>query len=133
MAQYWVVLVMYIFWGLRLLYIPWNPSADKLDAFAFQIAWIYSQPKLRNSSAENLFVWSSFMLNWGQILGRNPDRSFLLAIHIHHYTFALRFLFLQTHATSYSFCKGERRKTWQKIIPSFLWFKKSIQKPQGYT
>ncbi len=26
--------------------------------------------------------------------------------------FALRFLFLQTQATSYSFCKGERRKTW---------------------
>jgi hypothetical protein len=41
---------------------------------------------------------------------------FLLAIHNHLYSFA--FLFLQTHATSYSFyrsvtehCKGERRKT----------------------
>ncbi len=32
----------------------------------------------------------------------------------------LRFLFLHTHATSYSFCKWE----------SSLWFKKSIQKPQ---
>ncbi len=46
-------------------------------------------------------------------------RVFLLAIHSHLYSFALRFLFLQTHATSYSFyssfnvhCKGERRKTW---------------------
>jgi hypothetical protein len=28
---------------------------------------------------------------------------FLLAIHSHLYSFALRFLFLQTHATSYSF------------------------------
>jgi hypothetical protein len=30
-------------------------------------------------------------------------RVFLLAIKIHLYSFALRFLFLQTHATSYSF------------------------------
>ncbi len=40
------------------------------------------------------------------------------------------FLLLQTHATSYSFCKGERRKTWKKTIRPFLWFKKFIQKPQ---
>jgi hypothetical protein len=30
-------------------------------------------------------------------------RAFLLAIHSHLYRFALRYLFLQTHATSYSF------------------------------
>ncbi len=33
----------------------------------------------------------------------NVLRIFLLAIHSHLYSFALRFLFLQTHATSYSF------------------------------
>ena len=45
-------------------------------------------------------------------------RVFLLAIHSDLYSFALRFIFLQNHATSYSFyssatvhCKGERRKT----------------------
>jgi hypothetical protein len=45
-------------------------------------------------------------------------RVFLLAIHNHLYSFALKCKFLQTHATSYSFyssvtahCKGERRKT----------------------
>jgi hypothetical protein len=38
-------------------------------------------------------------------------RVFLLVIHSHLYSFALRFLFLTTHATSYSFCKGERWKT----------------------
>jgi hypothetical protein len=32
-------------------------------------------------------------------------------VHRHLYSFALRFLFLQTHATSYSFCNGEMRKT----------------------
>jgi hypothetical protein len=44
-------------------------------------------------------------------------RVFLLAIHRHHYSFALRFLVLQTHATSYSFYSScsyctlhERRK-----------------------
>ncbi len=31
------------------------------------------------------------------------SRVFLLAIHSHLYSFTLRFLFLQTHATSYSF------------------------------
>ncbi len=31
--------------------------------------------------------------------------------------FCMRFLFLQIQATSYSFCKEEWRKTWQKIIP----------------
>jgi hypothetical protein len=57
-------------------------------------------------------------------------RVFLLAIHSHLYSFALRFLFLQTHATSYSFyssvtvhCKG-------KNVPPSLWFKKPVQKPQ---
>jgi hypothetical protein len=38
-----------------------------------------------------------------RILCRNWDKVFLLAIHSHLYSFALRFLFLQTHATSYSF------------------------------
>jgi hypothetical protein len=33
----------------------------------------------------------------------NVLRVFLLAIHSHFYSFALRFLFLQTHATSNSF------------------------------
>jgi hypothetical protein len=33
-------------------------------------------------------------------------RVFLLVIHSHLDSFALRFLFLQTHATSYSFCKA---------------------------
>jgi hypothetical protein len=50
---------------------------------------------------------------------RQVLRAFLLAIQNHLYSFALRFLFLQTHTTSYSFyssvtvhCKGERRKIW---------------------
>jgi hypothetical protein len=38
-------------------------------------------------------------------------RVFLLVIHSHLYSFDLGFLFLQINATSYSFCKGERRKT----------------------
>jgi hypothetical protein len=54
----------------------------------------------------------------------------LLVLHSHLYSFSLGYLLLQTHATSYSFCKGERRKTRKKTIPPSLWFKKSIQKPQ---
>jgi hypothetical protein len=51
-------------------------------------------------------------------------RVFLVAIHSHLYSFALRFTFLQTHGTFYSFyssvtvqCKGERRKPNRKPYP----------------
>ncbi len=67
-----------------------------------------------------------------RILGRNPDKSlqsFPPCYSQSHLQLCLRFLFLQIHANSYSFCKEERRKTWWKIIPPSLWFKKSIQKP----
>jgi hypothetical protein len=61
---------------------------------------------------------------------RQVLKVFLLVIQSHLYSFALIFPFLQSHATSYSFCKGERRKTWKKTISSSLRFTKSIQKPQ---
>ena len=44
-------------------------------------------------------------------------RVFLLVIHSHLYSFPLRFLFLQTHETSYSFCKGEGGKPDRKPYP----------------
>jgi hypothetical protein len=44
-------------------------------------------------------------------------RVILLVLHSHLYSFALRFLFLQIHATSYSFCKEERRITDRKPYP----------------
>jgi hypothetical protein len=44
-------------------------------------------------------------------------RVFLLVIHGHLYSFALRFIFLPIRAISYSFCKGERRKTDRKPHP----------------
>ncbi len=45
--------------------------------------------------------------------GRNPDKSLksFPPLFIVTSTALLEILFLQTHATSYSFCKGERRKT----------------------
>ncbi len=69
----------------------------------------------------------SWMKSWQSL------KSFPTFLHSHLYNFALRFIFFQTHATSYSsyssvtaHCKVERRKTWWKTIPPFLWFKKSI-------
>jgi hypothetical protein len=44
-------------------------------------------------------------------------RVFLLAIHSHHYSFALRFLFLQTPATSYSFYSSAGGKPDRKPYP----------------
>jgi hypothetical protein len=60
------------------------------------------------------------------------SRVFLLAIHRHLYSFALRFLFLQTHATSYSFyssvtvytIKEKGGRPDRKPHPPSLWFKK---------
>jgi hypothetical protein len=65
-------------------------------------------------------------------------RAFVLAIHSHLYSFALRFLFFQLRLSlTYLYstvdtvhCKGERRKTWQKTISPSLWVTKSIQKHQ---
>ncbi len=93
------------------------------------------------------FTWGTYypVIYRGQIQIK-VLRVFLLAIHSHLYIFALRFIFLRTHATSYVFssnlhnlyfyskvtvhCKGARKKTCQKTIPSFLYFQKSIQKHQ---
>ncbi len=73
----------------------------------------------------------------GRILGRNPDKSLKsLPPCYSESPLQLYFevLFLQTHATSYSFyssltvyCKEERRKNWEKTIPPSHWFKKSIE------
>jgi hypothetical protein len=57
---------------------------------------------------------------------------FLLAIQSHLDSFALRFLFLQTHATSFSFyctllCTVQEK--WKSDRNRTFWFKKSIQKP----
>jgi hypothetical protein len=85
-----------------------------------------------------------------KFLRRNPDKSlksFLLDIHSHLYSFALRFLFLQTHATSYYFYSSvtvvtnnllgsnltytvKEKGGKPDIKPSSLWFKKYIRKPQ---
>ncbi len=60
-----------------------------------------------------------FVQHWGQILVRNPDKTlrvFLLAIQSHLYSFALRFLFLQTHATSYNFYSTRKRRNEEDLI-----------------
>jgi hypothetical protein len=69
-----------------------------------------------------------------------PLRVFLLAIYSHLYSFALRFLFIQTHTTSFStvqllYTEAERRKIYRKPVPTSLWFKKSLQilKSENYT
>ncbi len=66
----------------------------------------------------------------GRTLGRNPDRSLQSFSPCYSQSPLCLFFLLQTHATSYSFCKGKSRKTWQKTIPTSPWFKKSIQEPQ---
>ncbi len=85
----------------------------------YQCDWLYIQ-SINSDIATKL-------LCRGRILGRNPDKSLgvvLLAIHSYLYSFAFRFVFLQTHGTSYNFfssvtvhCKGERRKPDRKPYP----------------
>ncbi len=62
-------------------------------------------------------------------------RVFLLAIHSHRYSFALRYLFLQIHATSYSsyslllyMVKEIEGKPDRKTIPPSLWFEKNTSR-----
>jgi hypothetical protein len=69
--------------------------------------------RLRHATSSGLCSWieipcEGINSSRGQILG--PIQTKVLRIFL-LYSFALRFIFLQTHATSYSFCKGERRKT----------------------
>jgi hypothetical protein len=48
-----------------------------------------------------------------------PDeiQTIVLRFFLHIYSFALRFIFLHTHATSHSFCKGERRNLIENRTP----------------
>jgi hypothetical protein len=69
-------------------------------------------------------------------------RVFLLAIHSHLYSFALRFYFFKltqpltvsTIQLLYVHCKGERRRKEENLTENqtfSLWFQKSAQKPQA--
>jgi hypothetical protein len=64
--------------------------------------WSNSVKEVRNILEET----NKIEMYWGWILGQNPDKSlrvFLFTIHSHLYSYALKFIFLQTLATSYSF------------------------------
>jgi hypothetical protein len=56
----------------------------------------------RGSKVESLYAKSVQRPNSWTTYRKSP-KSFLLAIHSHLYSFGLRFLFLQSHETSYSF------------------------------
>ncbi len=74
-------------------------------------------------------------LNWGRILRRNPEKNLKsfppcysksplqLCLEISISSNSRNLLQFLQCATVH--CKGERRKTWQKTTPPFLWFKKS--------
>ncbi len=54
-----------------------------------------------------------FVESRSRILGKSRQKSLEVScLHSHLCSFALIFLFLQIHATSSSFCKGERRTAW---------------------
>ncbi len=76
--------------------------------------------RLNKKKYLHFFLFSTQFVLSHSYRDRIPDkvvRVFLISFHSSFYSFALRFLFLQTHATSYSFSsatvhsKGERRKT----------------------
>ncbi len=127
-------------WQSRLLWQE-ELSCELLEAWAdiviFTQKSITTQTKREESCLLCAQTLSMGMANpEAQFLDEIQAKVFLLVIHGHLCSFALRFLFLQTHATSYSFfssftvhCKGEMKKAWQKLYPLFLLFKKSIQKP----
>ena len=119
-------------WHSRLLWQE-QLSWELLEAWANIV--IFTQASI--TTLTSTLVCPNFSLGVANPEARFLDeiqaKVFLLVIHSHLYSFTLRFLFLQTHATSDSFyssftvhCKGERKK----LYPIFLLFKRSIQKPQ---
>ncbi len=75
---------------------------------------VFCTPKYSQYQYTYLYTEAEFL----EEIQTKVVRVFILAIHSHRCRFAVGFLFLQTHATSYSFysyatehCKGERRKT----------------------
>ncbi len=84
------------------------------------------------SKAKNICTFSTLASNyhalfcsrpfaWGRILGRNPDKILKSFPPCYSqsplYSFVLRFLFLQTHATSYNFYSSVMRKSQWKPYP----------------
>jgi hypothetical protein len=63
-------------------------------------------------SVYNVYNANEFKaISEAEFLNEIQTKVFLLAIHSHPYSFALRFLFLQTHATSNSFyCSGGKEE-----------------------
>jgi hypothetical protein len=127
------MLAVYIYLYIRISFLsPYNPILGPLRP---------SRKEPNNLSARS---GSSVMHHLLDMLGlfNIPEAKFLDEIQTKefppcYFSFALRFLFLQNHATSYSFysalvyiVKEKGRKTWWKTTPPSLWFKKSIQKPQ---
>ncbi len=104
----------------------------------YNLYWGFATPCIVYARSCFSFVMFTFkatlyILFGDRILGRDPDKShksFSSLLFTVTSTACSRFLFLQTHTTSHSSCKGERWKTSYKTIPPSLWFKKSMQKPQ---
>jgi hypothetical protein len=69
-----------------------------------------------------LFAQCSY---WGGILGRNPV--FRLAIHSHLYSFAFWFIFLQTHAISYSFYSSVTVHCFEPVAALWNFLRKESQ------
>jgi hypothetical protein len=68
----------------------------KLSAMAWTL---YMRRRKTNARYPNSCVEAEFL----DEIQTKVLRVFILAIHSHLYSFALRFIFLQTHTTSYSF------------------------------
>ncbi len=146
--------VRYMFFCVSFFFITLSTLA--LCFFVFNlvsgIEYIYLRPQFIYGVYWYSWLWSMDFC-WAHTEAEFLDeiqtkvlRVFLLAIHSHLYSFALRFLFLQTHATSYNFyssvtqllstVKENGREPDRKPNPLPSWFKKSrnlkSESPQDY-
>jgi hypothetical protein len=102
----------------------WAPSFRNSGS-----AWRLIEELVTQQNFIKLAFSSSFLalklthLFKGQILGQNSDKVLRVSsmLFSYLYSFALRFLFLKTHATSYSFNISVT------TIPPYLWFMKSAE------
>ncbi len=103
------------------LYLYPGNIRNLFDSFYF-LVWIYTRKRLASGlNSHRTWNWIRILrpISWTKSRQKYWDFSSLL-FKVTYTVFAMRFLFLQTHATSYSFyssvtvhCKGERRKTWE--------------------
>jgi hypothetical protein len=108
-----------------------DPSVyDMYEVKEVKCVLIRPQPMCRLSQISPRSCCCDYPLPEAEFLDEIQTKSFPPCYSLSALQHSLRFLFLQTHATSYSFSVQLLYTVKETTISPSLWFKKSIHKPQ---